>query len=110
MSPLWSWRPRPTAHGRPTAASPRPSHFSRVGFDTLEDRLAPSVAAAANSAWRAQRFHVDDMVVKSAMPVATAAAAKYANQSFGSLIGLDQVFANSPYRGAGASVAVIDTG
>jgi subtilisin family serine protease len=111
MSPLWSWLRRPSANGRPTTAPSRPSRpsQSRVSFETLEDRIAPSAASANDDARRALRFHVDDAVVAVDSPVATAAA-NYANQSFGGLIGLDQVFATSPYRGAGYSVAVIDTG
>jgi subtilisin family serine protease len=109
MPPLWSWLRRVCACSRSMAAPPRPSRrpWAKVSFDVLEDRLAPSVAAAPS--WRNQKFQVDDIVVRTDAPVATAAA-NYTNQSFGSLIGLDQVFATSPYRGAGYSVAVIDTG
>ncbi len=111
MPPLWSWLRRLCAGSRPVAAPPRPLRHSRlrVSFDTLEDRLAPSASALPHDVWRNQRFHVDDAKVAAATPVATATASGV-NQSFGSMIGLDQVFANTPYRGTGYSVAVIDTG
>jgi subtilisin family serine protease len=116
MSRLWSWLRRDRAVSRPTGAPPRSSARTplapraRISFDTLEDRLAPSVSALSQDDWRNETFHVDDAVVASISgPTVQAAGTNYANQSFGSLIGLDQVYASS-YHGAGYSVAVIDTG
>lgn len=120
MSRLWSWL-RLCAGSRPTAAPPRPlrhradsarprrSRLARIDFELLEDRLAPSATALSQDAWRSERFRVDDVAVTA--PVSLDTAQTYSsNQSFGSMIGLDQVFAGTSYRGGGYSVAVIDTG
>ncbi len=109
MHPLWSWLRRKCAASRPVAALVRSPRLSRISFETLEDRLAPA-AALSHDVWRTQRFKVNDAVVASPTPLDTVSATPLANQSFGSLIGLDQVFANSSLRGTGYSVAVLDTG
>src|SRR5262249_42913263 len=108
MSRLWSWLWRFPA-GRPTIPRVTRTPRARVGVEILEDRLAPS-ASIVKGSWRSARFHVDDAIVSAPTPIAMATAATYSNQSFGTLIGLDQVYAESPDRGAGYSVAVLDTG
>jgi subtilisin family serine protease len=108
MPRFWSWL-RHSFTGRPTTAFSRTPRRNRAAFETLEDRLAPSVSVV-NDARRSERFHVDDALVAAPAPVATATATPYANQSFGALIGLDRVFAQTANRGADYSVAVLDTG
>jgi hypothetical protein len=93
----------------------RPVLRTRLGFETLEDRVIPSVTSVdpAYLAWRATTFRIDDATV---MPVANAASSVSAqsaaptNSNYGSLIGLNQELANTSYRGTGYSVAIIDTG
>jgi len=116
MPRLWTWLRRFYADSRPSAAPPRPLRRptvglrARVSFETLEDRLSPSVNTSPQADWRNERFYVDDAVVAAPALLDTVTASGLSNQSFGSLIGLDQVFATSTLRGAGYSVAVIDTG
>lgn len=123
MPRLWSWLRRTRVASRPMSAPPRPSgrpllgSRSRISFELLEDRLAPSVSsvdlsAQAHETWRDEKFYVDDAVIApfSGPTVQAAASRSYSNQSFGSMIGLDQVYAGTNYRGQGYSVAVIDTG
>jgi subtilisin family serine protease len=100
-------RLRPAAPARPL--SPR----TRLTVEPLENRLAPSTTATPTAflTWEQQRFTVDDSTVALAIAaqvgdVATAPT----NNSFGALIGLNQVLANTTDRGQGYSVAVIDTG
>ena len=103
---LWGW-----AHGM-TAPARRVPPVARLAVETLEDRLVPS-SPSTNDAlyqlWRQQTFHVDDVRVATASSVAAQVSAP-TNASFGSLIGLPSAFTNTPYRGDGYSVAVIDTG
>lgn len=112
MTPLWSWLRR-LAPSRPAIApprSPRPLR-TRVAFEPLEDRLSPSASPSVSSSpgWRNQTFRVDDVVLSTPALFSTVNASAI-NQSFGGQIGLDQVFANTPNRGAGYTVAVLDTG
>jgi subtilisin family serine protease len=86
---------------------------ARPTFDLLEDRtlLSSSPTTLVPQTWLQQRFTVDDTVVaRTALHQSTQTSAAPTNNSFGSLIGLNQVFATTSDRGAGYSVAVIDTG
>jgi len=80
----------------------------RLLLEPLEDRLALSATSPvdAYSDWRQQSFSLD--AVASATPAASDVDASMSRA--GSLIGLDDVFADYTYRGTGYSVAVIDTG
>src|SRR5205814_1412426 len=60
--------------------------------------------------WQQQKFHVDDVKVANVKSTLTTQAAVPTNASFGSMIGLPSAFTNTPYRGDGYSVVVIDTG
>jgi subtilisin family serine protease len=105
----WSWR---WGHGK-KAPSRRAPNTARLAVETLEDRLVPSSPSSNDSlyqVWRQQTFHIDDAPVAQASPGVRAQASVPANASFGSLIGLPSAFANTPYRGDGYSVALIDTG
>ncbi|MBI2809143.1 MAG: S8 family serine peptidase [Planctomycetes bacterium] len=112
-SKLWPWRRAPKApvRRRPTTA--------RLAVECLEDRLVPAVVGPidpVHEAWSQQTFRVDDVsVVDSSVQtgdatLASASALSGQNPTFGPLIGLPNVFSNTSYRGAGYSVAVIDTG
>jgi subtilisin family serine protease len=97
---LWGW-----AHGKKAPARRVPP-VARLAVETLEDRLVPSSSSSNDvlyQLWRQQTFHVDDVRAAAQVSVPT-------NASFGSLIGLPSAFTNTPYRGDGYSVAVIDTG
>ena len=104
-------------HGKKAPARRLPSP-ARLAVEVLEDRLVPSTTVgptdAAYQLWRQQTFQVDDVKVATALsfPTVTVQAASTVptNASFGSMIGLPSVFANTPYRGQGYAVAVIDTG
>jgi subtilisin family serine protease len=79
-------------------------------MEVLEDRLLPSLAPPPTLAqWRHERYTIDKMKVVSA-PAQVSALAGATTLQGGQLIGVDQVDANYPYRGAGYAVAVIDTG
>ncbi len=80
---------------------------AQLTVEILEDRLVPSTLYQA---WREQKFHVDDVKVANMPSAAVAQATVPTNASFGSMIGLPSAFTNTPYRGDGYSVAVIDTG
>jgi hypothetical protein len=94
-------------------AASTPTRSVRLGFETLEDRLVLSstLVNPTFQQWAQQQIHLDDVTV--AQPAAHAAATAQSaatNNSFGALVGLNPVLANTSYRGAGYSVAVIDTG
>jgi subtilisin family serine protease len=81
---------------RGPSLSARPSPFGprwRPSIESLEERLAPSVAGLG-----------DDVTGQATIQ------SQFANASFGPLIGLSPAQANYPYRGDGYSVAVLDTG
>ncbi len=86
---------------------------ARLSVEILEDRtlLSSSSTIPSFQVWSQQTFTINDTTI--AEPIATQGAATQTsptNNSFGSLIGLNQVLASTPYNGAGYSVAVIDTG
>ena len=103
-SPIWSWL---FGHGKKSSARRVPSKV-QLAVETLEDRLVPSGLTLAQ--WRQQTFQIDDVKVANVQDTVTAQSTQPSNASFGSMIGLPSVFANTPYRGQGYSVAVIDTG
>jgi subtilisin family serine protease len=106
MNRLPSWLRR----WLPAARTPRTLRRSPLAIETLESRVVPTTSLSYQQ-WAQQRIHLDDVTVAPAMTVHSAAAQTAAtNNSFGSLIGLNQVLAGTSYRGAGYSVAVIDTG
>jgi hypothetical protein len=112
-SNVWPWR---WVHGKKLPARRQPT-TAQLAVEALEDRIVPasSTSAAALAAWKAQTFTVNDTVVRTVpsnvvTSAVTQTVAVPANASFGSMIGLPSVFANTPYRGQGYSVAVIDTG
>src|SRR5262245_56035288 len=94
---IWS---RLIGRTRPAPAR-RASSQAKLAVESLEDRVVPSLTYAQ---WQQQTFRVDDMIVSNL------AQAVPTNASFGSMIGLPSAFTNTPYRGGGYSVAVIDTG
>lgn len=101
---MWS-RILPWLFGRGKKAPLRRS--PSLAVEVLEDRLVPSTFY---DAWRQQTFHVDDVQVGSLRSALAIQAATPTNASFGSMIGLPSAFTNTPYRGQGYSVAVLDTG
>ncbi|MCI0642744.1 MAG: S8 family serine peptidase [Gemmataceae bacterium] len=95
---FWKW-PWTWFHGKARPARTL-SVRTRPVLEPLEERLVLSAGAVLDhDAWSVQRFALD-----------TFAAPQAQASGFGSLIGLDSVFANYPYRGNGYSVAVLDTG
>src|SRR5262249_15987660 len=75
-----------------------PTHLT---FEVLEDRFLPSTLTYQQ--WRAETYSIDQMSVLNA----TAQSTVQPNWTLSSqLIGLDKVFANYSYRGAGYSVAI----
>ncbi len=92
---FWKW-PWTLFHGKSRPARSF-SARTRPVLEPLEERLALS-SGTDHAAWSVQRFALDSF------------AAQAQASGFGSLIGLDSVFANYPYRGNGYSVAVLDTG
>ena len=102
----WRW-----GHGKQAPARRVPFQ-ARLAVESLEDRVVPSaVTDAAYQLWRQQTYTVNDVRVATApTPDLTTQSTVPTNASFGSMIGLPSVFTNTPYRGAGYSVAVIDTG
>ncbi len=106
MNPLRSWLRRCLSRTTPIA---RPR--TRLTVEDLEARVLLSTTPTFHQ-WAQQEIHLDDVTVApvNVGPSATAQSASPTNNSFGSLIGLNQVLADTSYRGAGYSVAVIDTG
>jgi subtilisin family serine protease len=109
-SRIWPWG-SPRAKPAPLRRSPS---VARLWVECLEERLVPSTTVddAAYEAWRQQTYSVDELsVAESLVSIVgpTQVDSQATNNSFGSLIGLPSVF-NTPYRGTGYSVVVIDTG
>jgi hypothetical protein len=77
-------------------------------LEFLEDRLVPSTLTY--SQFRQLPISIDDTVVPAVSATAATGVGTQSAIQGTQLIGLDQAFANFPYRGAGYSVAVIDTG
>lgn len=108
----WRW-----GRGKKAAARRCPSKI-QLAVEALEDRVVLSVApatetpSAAYLAWAATKFSINDQTVATPPAIFSAAptASLPQNASFGSMIGLNSVFADTPYRGQGYSIAVIDTG
>ncbi|MBM3993014.1 MAG: hypothetical protein FJ303_02495 [Planctomycetes bacterium] len=102
-SRIWSWAlaldPKGSARKKPSP---------KLSVELLEDRVVPS-STTLYQQWQQQTFRVDDVRVANFTPTPTTQASTSSNASFGSLIGLPSAF-NTPYRGTGYSVAVIDTG
>ena len=94
-------------HGNKVPTRRVPSKV-QLAVESLEDRLVPSTIPTPYALWRQQVYHVDDATLNTKAVAAQTSVPS--NASFGSLIGLPSAFANTPYRGDGYSVAVIDTG
>jgi subtilisin family serine protease len=110
-SRLW---PSRWARGQ-TAPVRRTPSTARLAIEQLEDRCVPTTtSAAALQAWKKETFSINDQTVATPVQLSdlglTDQAVAPVNASFGSMIGLPSAFANTPYRGQGYSVAVIDTG
>ncbi len=91
----------------------RQSKRTPLTIEQLEDRLVPATTTSSlYPAWAQETFSINDAKVAAVnVPVGPMGMASVpTNASFGSMIGLPSVFANTPYRGQGESVAVIDTG
>ena len=86
-------------------SSRKPSSNIRPTLEVLEDRLLPSTLTYQQ--WRAQTYSIDQMSAVTSV----AQSGVQPNWTLSSqLIGLDKAVADFPYRGAGYSVAIIDTG
>jgi subtilisin family serine protease len=95
------------------APSPRPvRRHTRLAVESLEDRVVPSLTTDPRfTLWSGQHIKLDDATLHNSLVAqAASTSASPTNGSFGALIGLNSVLANTPYKGAGYGVAVIDTG
>jgi hypothetical protein len=99
---------------RPARRDARPGR-SRLSLEPLEDRLALSaspLAPLSYEQWRLEQVALDQgasLVASTDLQILANDIQPNAMQGT-SLIGLDRVFSDYPYRGNGYSVAVIDTG
>lgn len=94
---------------RPTASA----GFLIAATEECEPRvLLSAVTGAADdySAWRNQSFTVDSLSVSTGIVSTQSDQVSAYDSQTTTLIGLDGVFDSTSYRGAGYSVAVIDTG
>jgi subtilisin family serine protease len=117
-SNIWPWRT-----SRATSQPARRLSIARLAIEHLEERLVLSTTSADQAAyeqWRQQQYSVGDLNASDSIQLTdpvqlvstmdVSAQADPTNGSFGSLIGLPTAFSGNTYRGAGYSVAVIDTG
>jgi subtilisin family serine protease len=113
-------RHNPHAPLKPESSRPRRQGRDRAAFagcvEILEDRVVLSGVPLAggldlHESWREQSYALAPWDLTRVTPVGERGAAETQSAaSGGALIGLPQVFSTTSYRGAGYSVAVIDTG
>ena len=116
-SPLWTSL-RTGFRGNARRAIPRKkagSSAKQFSWPSNNSKTAASprrpLRRQAAAAWKNETFSINDQTVATPIQLGDLGLASTpVNASFGSMIGLPSVFANTPYRGDGYSVAVIDTG